>query len=82
MRKNARNVFWYIKNFELEQNFKKPLIGIEEVLRMWRQRNRTLEGKIIIFKTLALSTFAFLAQVLLIPNEITTTVQQMQREFL
>ena len=49
---------------------------------MWCWRNLTLESKIIIFKTLALSKFVFLAQVLLIPNEITTTTQQVQREFL
>ena len=45
---------------------------------MWRRRNLTLEGKIIIFKTLALSKFVFLAQVLPIPNEITTTTQRIK----
>ena len=48
---------------------------------MWQQRNLTFEGEIIIFKTLALSKFVFLAQVLPIPNEI-TTIQQIQKEFL
>ena len=33
-------------------------------------------------KKLALSKFMFLAQVLTIPNEINTTVQQIQREFI
>ena len=49
---------------------------------MWRRINLTPEGKIIIFKALALSKFVFLAQVLPIPNKITTTIQQIQREFL
>ena len=49
---------------------------------MWRRRNLTLEGKIIIFKTLALSKFPFLAQVLPIPDEISTTIEQIQREIL
>ena len=35
--------------------FKKTIIGIEKVLRMWRQRNLTLESKIIIFKILSLT---------------------------
>ena len=48
---------------------------------MWQQRNLTFEGEIIIFKTLALSKFVFLVQVLPIPNEI-TTIQQIQKEFL
>ena len=49
---------------------------------MWRQRNLSLEGKSIIFKTLVLSKFVFLAQVLLIPNEITSITQRIQRKFL
>ena len=48
---------------------------------MWRRKNLTLEGKIIIFKRMALSTFVFLPQVLPIPNEITTTIQRIQIEF-
>ena len=74
--KNTRNFFLYNKNIELEQNFKKTIISIEKILRVWRQRILTLEGKIIIFKTLTLSKFLFLVQVLRIPHEITTTIQQ------
>ena len=40
------------------------------------------KGKIIIFKILTLSQFVLLAQVLPIPNETTTTIQQIQRGFL
>ena len=72
----------YNKNIEQEQNFKKTIIDIEKVLRMWRRRNLTLEGKIIIFKTLALSKFVFLAEVLPVPNEITITIHRIQKEFL
>ena len=54
--------FPYNETIELVQNFKITIIGIEKVLRMWRRRNLTLECKIIIFKTLALSKFVFLAQ--------------------
>ena len=74
--------FSYNENIELEQNFKKTIIGTEKVFRMCRRSNFTLEGKIIIFKTLALSKFVFLAQVLPIPNEINTTIQRIQREFI
>ena len=65
----------YNKNIELQQNLKKTIIVIEKVLRMWQRRNLTLEGKIIIFKTLSSSKFVFLAQDLLIPNEITVSIQ-------
>ena len=70
------------KYIELEQNFKTDIIGIEKVSRMWRRKNLTLEGKTIIFKTFNLSKLVFLAQVLTIPNEITATIQRIQREFL
>ena len=70
------------KYIELEQNFKTDIIGIEKVFRMWRRKNLTLEGKTIIFKTLNLSKLVFLPQVLTIPNEITATIQRIQREFL
>ena len=49
-----------------------------ELLRIWWRRNLTIEGKIIIFKTLALSKIMLLAQVLLMPNEVTTTTQRKQ----
>ena len=52
--------FSYNQNIELEQNFKKPIVGIKKVLRMWHWRNLTLVGKIINFKALALSKLVFL----------------------
>ena len=48
---------------------------------MWRQRILTLEGKIITFKTLALSKFTFFAQVLVIPNQVVDALQQIQKNF-
>ena len=54
--------FSYGKNLQLENNFRKTILNIERILKMWRRRNLTLEGKVIIFKTLALSEITFLAQ--------------------
>ena len=66
--KLLRVFFSYDKNLQLENNFRKTILNIDRILKMWRQRNLTLEGKIIILKTLALSKITFLAQVLVIPN--------------
>ena len=52
--------FSYNQNIELEQNFKKPIVGIKKVLRMWHWRNLILEDKIINFKALASSKLALL----------------------
>ena len=60
--------FTYYKNLQLENNFRKTILSIERILKMWKRRNLTLEGQIIIFKTLALSKVTFLSQVLVIPN--------------
>ena len=38
-------------------------------------------GQIIIFKTLALSKIALVAQVLVIPNQITDALEQIQKYF-
>ena len=60
--------FTYYKNLQLENNFRKTILSIERILKMWKRRNLTLEGQIIIFKILALSKVTFLSQVLVIPN--------------
>ena len=48
---------------------------------MWRQKSNT-GGKIIVFKTLALSKITFLTQVLVIANQIIEALQQIQKDFL
>ena len=67
--------FSYDKNLQLENNSRKTILSIERILKMWRWRNLTKEGKIIIFKTLALSKGTFLAQVLVSPNHIIDALQ-------
>ena len=44
----------YNKQFEDDENFKKYIAKIEKVLKLWRARNLSLEGKITFFKSLAL----------------------------
>ena len=77
-----RFFFSYDKDLQLENNFRKIILNIERILKLWRQRNLTLEGKIIIFKTLALSKVTFFAEVLVIPNQIIDGLQQIQKDFL
>ena len=74
--------FSYDNNLQLENNFRKTIFNIERILKMWGRRNLILEGKIIIFKTLALSKLTFFAQVLIISNQIIHALQQIQKRFL
>ena len=53
-------LFSYDKNLQLENYFGKTIVNIERVLKMWKRRNLKLKGKIIIFKTLALSKIILL----------------------
>ena len=46
---------------EDERNFCLIVANVQHVLKLWKLRNLTLEGKILIFKTLALSKIIFQA---------------------
>ena len=43
--------FSYNKKLEHETNFQSHIVKIESVLRLWRMRNLTIEGKILVFKS-------------------------------
>ena len=73
--------FPYDKNLQLEKKFRKTILNIERILKMWTQRNLTLVRRIIIFKALALSKITSLAKALVIPNQILDGLQQIQKDF-
>ena len=60
--------FSYNKKTESNENFLKQIASIEKVLKLWRMRNLTLEGKITVFKALAMSKIVHLALVTNIPT--------------
>ena len=45
----------YNKLLKNDENFKKYIAKIENVLKLWRARNLSLEVKITVFKSLALN---------------------------
>ena len=46
--------FLYNKEKQNEKNFLESITKIKNVLKVWQMRRLTLEGKIIVFKTLAI----------------------------
>ena len=74
--------FSYNEEIRNEKNFTETIGKIENVLAVWRQRNLTLEGKITIFKTLAISKIVFIAFLSNVPEIITTTLKTIQSNFL
>ena len=43
--------FSYNKKLDHEMNFQSHIVKIESVLRVWRMRNLTIEGKVLVFKS-------------------------------
>ena len=52
--------FSYNKNLEQDKNFFEHIVSIENILKLWRKRQPTLEGRITVFKPLAVSKFIHL----------------------
>ena len=53
--------FSYNKKLETEENVIRHVWKIEKVLKLWRMRNLTAEGKTTILKTLAISKIIHLS---------------------
>ena len=47
--------FSYDKNCEKDNNFSEHIVKIENILKLWRMKQLTLEGTIMVFKFLAIS---------------------------
>ena len=54
MLKILGNYFSYKKKWKEEKNLFKTATDIQRVLKIWKIRNLPLEGKIVIFKTIAI----------------------------
>ena len=64
------------RNLENEENYRRYIIKIEKLLRFWRMRQLTIESKVLIFKTLAISKVAHLA---LEKDVSSSTIAQLER---
>ena len=55
---------------------------MQNVLNLWRMRNITLEGKVIIFKTLALSKIVYLTLITSFSKQLIEEIQKIQKAFI
>ena len=74
--------FFYNKKIENEKNFIKLIKKIENVLKIWRTRNLTVQVKITIFKTFATSKVIHLALVTNVPHVIIDQLNSIQKDFI
>ena len=62
--------FSYNINLMNHKNYCKTITSIHGILKLWRMRNLSIEGKIVVFKTLAISKLVYLALLTIISNHI------------
>ena len=74
--------FSYNKKLQDDMNFCNTVKNIYNVVKIWRLRHLSLEGKIIIFKTLAISKIVYLALLTNIPKITLTELNEIQSKFL
>ena len=74
--------FSYNKEKRNENKFLESITKIQNVLKVWRMRRLTLEGKIIVFKALAISKIVFLSLISKVPTKIISELERIQKTFL
>ena len=70
------------KKLEQEKNFLIHIAKIQNILKLWKLRNLTIEGRTVVFKSLAISKLIHLA---LVTEILTTTINlltKIQMEFI
>ena len=55
---------------------------MQRVLKIWKMRRLTLEGKIVIFETIAISKIVFQAFITIVPKHILNELKKIQNAFL
>ena len=74
--------FSYNETLKNENKLSDTITKIENLLRVWRQRQLTLEGKITIFKTLAISKIVYNAYLSSVPESVIKALKKIQKDFL
>ena len=73
--------FSYTKKLKDEKDIYRTAKNIQRVLKMRKMRNLTLEGKIVIFKVLAISKIAFQSLITPVPRHIINELEKIQKAF-
>ena len=74
--------FSYNKNLEQDKKFSDHIIKIENILKVWRMRQLTLEGRITVFKSLAISKVIHLLMITKLHNNTIDIMYKIQKNFI
>jgi hypothetical protein len=65
-----------------ELNFKSRIMNMKNLLRLWKGRDLSLKGKIVVVNSLALSPLLYLASIIHVPKEVITEVKSLIVDFI
>ena len=74
--------FSYNKNPEQDENFCEHIVKIENILKLWRMRQLTLEGRITVFKSLAVSKLIHLLLISKLHNNTIDLLYKLHKSFI
>ena len=74
--------FSYNKSLEQENDFFNHTVKIQNILKIWKLRDLSIEGRIIVFKSLAISKLTHLALATEIPNSTINLLTKIEIEFI
>ena len=74
--------FSYNKKPEHDINFQSHIVKLERVLRLWHMRNLTIGGKILVFKSSAISKIVHLSLITIVPHAIINQLNNIQKNFI
>ena len=60
----------------------KTITDLQQVLKIWKMRNLTLKGKVVICKTIATSKIVFQSFITTVPKHIINELGKIQKAFL
>ena len=73
--------FCYNKELEHEMNFQSHIVKIESVLRLWSMRDLTIEGKVLISKSLVISKIGHVTLITAAPHAVVNQLNNIEKEF-
>ena len=71
----------YRKKLVIKKNFNAIIENMQTVFSLWSFRGLTVEGKILVFKTLGFSKMQYIAQMALVPKQITGQLKLVHKRF-
>ena len=75
------NYFSYNSRIKEEYNFLKIVPNVQRALNPWGYRNLTLEGRIVVFKSLTILKIVFQALITPVPTHVIKALETIQTSF-